>query len=245
MAGPVIGFHPHSFCNPSDHCVVPLGKQKAALSGRGPFIVRFKLPPTSNIAKVEVPVNIHAPSNTNGKGKVVDAIATGVSSMAADAVRNTDISPVLATQKPKIAGEEVATTKNTTTEVPVKKNQESRIKSTESVTVGKVGSTAVNNKGTCSRSPSGKVVHQDRNIGEPMKTSPEGLKNKASVPEGKYEDKFEASKRKLVEQYKGIQESRKKIKVIELKDLPKQGTHSGAPAPPTKKRMMKTKYGRH
>ncbi|GLU13249.1 hypothetical protein SLE2022_298920 [Rubroshorea leprosula] len=263
MAGPVIGFHPHSFCNPSDHCVVPLEKQKAALSGRGPFIVRFKLPPTSNVANVEVPVNIHASSNTNGKGKVVDAIATGVSSMAADAVRNTDISPVLATQKPKIAGEEVtvpvmpverkrhiirlkvATTKNTTTEAPVKKNQESRIKSTEGVTVGKVGSTAVNNKGTCGRSPSGKVVHQDRKIGEPMKTTPEGLKNKASVPEGKHEDKFEASKRKLVEQYKGIQESRKKIRVIELKDLPKQGTHSGASAPPTKKRMMKTKHGRH
>ncbi|GLU13264.1 hypothetical protein SLE2022_299070 [Rubroshorea leprosula] len=263
MAGPVFGFHPHSFCNPSDHCVVPLGTQKAVRPGRGPLVYRFKVPPIFNIANVEAPEKTHAPSTTDGKGKDVDAIASGSSSMAAHSVRNTDIIPVLSTQKPNIAEEvavpvipverkrrhiirlKLAAPKNTTAEAEVKKDQEpaEALQSTGSVTVGKVGSTAVNNKATSSSSPNGKVVHQDRRTGEPMKCTPEGLKNKASVPEGKYEDKFEASKRKLVEQYKGIQDSRKKIRVIELKDLPKQGTRSGAPAPLTKKRMMKTKYG--
>ncbi|GKV21326.1 hypothetical protein SLEP1_g31314 [Rubroshorea leprosula] len=41
------------------------------------------------------------------KGKVVDAIAAGSRFMAVQAVRNTDTSPILGTQKPKIA-EEVA-----------------------------------------------------------------------------------------------------------------------------------------
>ncbi|GKU95126.1 hypothetical protein SLEP1_g8526 [Rubroshorea leprosula] len=263
MAGPVFGFHPHSFCDPSDHCVVPLGTQKAALPGSGPLVFRFKVPPTFNIANVEAPVNVHAPRTTDGKGKDVDAIASGSSYMAAHSVRNTDIIPVLSTQKPNIADEvavpvmpverkrhqiirlKVAAPKNTTTEAAVKKDQEQAktLKSTGSVMIGKVGSTAVNNKATSNSSPNGKVVHQDRKIGEPMKSTPEGLKNKPSVAENKFEDKFEASKRKLVEQYKGIQESRKKIRVIELKDLPKQqGTRSDAPAPLTKKRMMKTKY---
>ncbi|GLT58640.1 hypothetical protein SLA2020_315140 [Shorea laevis] len=106
MAGPVIGFHPHRFFNPSDHCVVPLATQKAArvVSGRGrPLIVRFKLPPTFNITNFEASMNIHAPNTIDGKGKVVDAIAIGTSSMAAQAFRNTNTSPVLATPKPKRA----------------------------------------------------------------------------------------------------------------------------------------------
>ncbi|GLT70400.1 hypothetical protein SLA2020_424820 [Shorea laevis] len=265
MAGPVFGFHPHSFCDPSDHCVVPLGTQKAALPGRGPLVFRFKVPPTFNIANVEAPVNVPAPSTTDGKGKDVDAIASGSSYMAAHSVRNTDVIPTLSTQKPNIVEEvavsvmpvernrrniirlKVAAPKNTTTEAAVKKDQQpaETLKSTGRVMIGKVGSTAVNNKATSSSSPNGKVVPQDTKIGEPMKSATQGLKNKASVPEDKFEDKFEASKRKLVEQYKGIQESRKKIRVIELKDLPKQqGPRSGAPAPLTKKQMMKTKYSR-
>ncbi|GKU95124.1 hypothetical protein SLEP1_g8524 [Rubroshorea leprosula] len=144
MAGPVFGFHPHSFGDPSDHCVVPFGTQKAALPGRGPLVFRFKVPPTFNIANIEAPVNVRAPSTTDGERKDVDALASGSSSMAAHSVRNTDIIPVLSTQKPNIADEvavpvmpverkrrqiirlKVAAPKNTTTEAALPESEKEK-----------------------------------------------------------------------------------------------------------------------